>query len=296
MAVFGRLVVVLDEKAPREGTFAMAVDWACRLGLPILGISLLDRNSVPNAHGPPESSIMDVEKTCGDFCARFNIPWQLTRWRGPFTAGLRRLIQSADVLVSGHSVHQELKNNLFRETKGGSVPALLLCPEIFHPLTRILLVDQVAREEEDILRATAKLCGYFRAGLVVLTVARTELEARRRQFKARETLKRFDLVTDFDFLVGGDMRSVAASVARWRRCQLVVMAPGVPAHLETPRWWQWWRAGSRSWSTDLVESLALLTLPGSLIETAPVAKALPRRTLVPPPTRRGGHVVGWRFV
>jgi hypothetical protein len=47
-------------------------------------------------------------------------------------------------------------------------------------------------------------------------------------------------------------------VARWRRCQLVVMAP-----LESPRWWRWWRADSRTWSMDLVDSLAFLTLAGT---------------------------------
>jgi hypothetical protein len=256
MTIFRRLVVLLDDWAPQEGAFALAADWACRLRLPILGACLQEMKSGPK--GQRETTAGEVEKICGDFCAQFNIPWEVARWKEPLAAELRRVIQPADLLVCGRGIPQGLKNALFGEAKSGSVPALLLCPEAYHPLTRILLMDEGGREHEELFGLTANLCRQFRAGLVVLTMARTEPEARLRQSRAREALKGSNLVTDFDFVVGPEVRGLAASVAGWRRCQLVVMEP-----LESPRWWRWWRAGSRSWCTDLVDGLAFLTMTGA---------------------------------
>ena len=282
MAIFRRLVVLLDDRVPKNGAFALAADWAWRLQLPILGVSLPDGRSGSNGCASPKTA--EIEKQCADFCARRNIPWQVSRWQEPLAAELRRLIQPTDLLVGGPGLPPALRHELFREAKAGIVPALLLCPQIYQPLTRILFLDQSDREDDDLLIATVEFCRDFQAGLVVLTVARTEDEARRRQQRLRQVLQGLKVMTDFDFLVGGEVRGAAASVARWRHCQLVVMAP-----LESPRWWRWWRADSRSWSMDLVDSLAFLTLTGAgnsmssreVTEAAPVHKALSRGPLVP---------------
>ena len=174
-----------------------------------------------------------------------------------------------DLYICGPDVSEGGKKHLLRETRRHAGPALLFCANGAALPGRILLIDQGGPFSDSLLEITLNLCEIFRAGLVVLTMARTEREARQRQRRAREILEVMpphpalspqgrggrDLHVNFDFLAGVEVRSAAASVARWRHCQLVVLEPDAA-------WGRWLGFHSGSWITESLESLSFLVIPG----------------------------------
>jgi len=200
----------------RAGT--QAPDWARRLQVPLQEISLHDQASGAD-------------------------PWG-------------QQFQRTDLLVCGKDVPSMYKKNLLRKTQRKGAPALLLCSSSGELPTRILLVDRGGPGADDLLPQTAKLCVLFRAGLVALTVARTEREARLRQRQARETPLGCPVPVNFDFLAGAEERAAVANVARWRHCQLVVLE----ATHASP-WARWLGSVPGPWIMDLLDTLSFLVVP-----------------------------------
>jgi hypothetical protein len=93
---------------------------------------------------------------------------------------------------------------------------------------------------------------------VVLTVARSELDAQRWQSRAEEALAAQRLAADLDYLVGCDSATAVTRVAHWRRCSHVFV--------QRPQGAGWWR---RLWGDPLKQllglagELTLLALPAS---------------------------------
>jgi hypothetical protein len=188
---------------------------------------------------------------------------------------LRRDVAPDDLLVFDQGLPAVQKQDLFRQALRDQAPAVLVCPATWVPLSRVLVVDQKDTPEEVFLRRAAALCRGLGTDSIVLTVARTERAARLRQATARETLAGAGLDADFDFLVGAEVRGAVASIARWRRCQLVVMR-----RQDCPPWWRWLRDPHAEWMMNLTESLSFLSLPGT------AASVLPAPTPVVAPAPR----------
>jgi hypothetical protein len=177
-----------------------------------------------------------------------------------------------DLFICGHDVPSVQKKYLLRQTQRHTERALLFCAKTADLPTRILLIDQGSPFFDSLLEITVQLCDIFRAGLVVLTVARTEQEARQRQRRAREIVdgeisphaalspqgkEDSKVPMNFDFLAGAEARSAAANVARWRHCQLVVLEANAA-------WGRWLGFHSGWWITELLGSLSFLVIPGAL--------------------------------
>jgi K+-sensing histidine kinase KdpD len=117
----------------------------------------------------------------------------------------------------------------------------------------------------------------------VLTVARTERQARQDQRAAEELFAARGLLADFDFVVGFDVRTAVASVARWRRCSHVVLEK-----TRSSSWWRWLRRDTMSLLSDLTDALTFLALPGADLPalageltnlTAPAALTVEQKTV-----------------
>jgi hypothetical protein len=93
-----------------------------------------------------------------------------------------------------------------------------------------------------------------------LTVARFEQAARLRQQATQETLASSGIGADFDFIAGCDTGGAVLSVARWRRCSLVLLEQHASA-----QWWRWSGGMAAEWLVDVAESLSFLALPGKAI-------------------------------
>lgn len=205
--------------------------------------------------------------------------------------------QPDDLFICGPHVPPLYKKNVLREALRKGAPALMLTsPNAVLP-TRVLLIDQGGPGADHLIGLTAKLCVMARAGLVALTVARTEREARQRQRQAREMLQGWNLLVNFDFLAGAEVWSAVASVARWRRCQLVVMESG-----HANPWGRWLGSAPGPWVMELLENLSFLLVPtmkstaqtSNASATAPVPPVHPRRPSLTSTLPRGGPLVTGR--
>lgn len=302
MGVFQR-VVLLSQGG--QGVMGLARAWARGLHVPLQPIS--QSNHTFDASSLPRSSV----------------------------GANNGATQPMELFICDHDVSSAQKKCLLREMHQDSGPALLFCAKMAALPSRILLIDQGGHSSDALLWITVNLCEIFRAGLVVLTVARTEREAREHQRRAREILdgglpshpapqgrssRKGPVQVNFDYLAGAEVRSAAASVARWRRCQLVVLEANAA-------WERWLSFRSGSWITELLDSLSFLVIPkdlsdmlsppfhaDSLIDarlaprtrndisadsitpvsknTAPVPQMLPRQPSLTSPQERGEHLVG----
>jgi hypothetical protein len=221
--VFERVFAVLQAPDAKTEGWALADEWAHRLHAPLQEVS-------------PDAALR-------------NGSW-------------RQQLGISDLFICGADVPAKFKKGLLRETQRRGGPALLLSSALGALPTRILLIDQDGTSSNDLLLVTMRLCEIFRAELVALTVARAEQEARQRQRQAREIIEgrsRDGAVrVNFDFLAGGETRSAAANVARWRRCQLVVMEAG-----PSTAWSRWLGSAPGPWVLDLLHDLSFLLLPSA---------------------------------
>jgi hypothetical protein len=220
-AVFRRVFAVTWELGSKQGAWNLAEDWARRLQAPLQEVSLDDWIS-RNDH-----------------------------WLEQF--------QPSDLFICGPDIPSMYQKNLLRETQRKCSHALLSSSWPAMLPTRILVIDQGGRWANNLLSVTAKLCEIFGAGLVALTVARTEQDARERQLQAWEILQGRNVKVNFDFLAGPEAGSAIVNVARWRCCQLVALEP-----TDASPWVRWLGSAPGPWIMDLLDSLSFLFIPADV--------------------------------
>jgi len=275
--LFRRLVVVLDDLAPWQGAFAH--DWAWRLHAPIHVICPpWIRTGKAGINGEDaEGSLTERTEWLGagaQASAELGVACEVHEWEDNALTGLRRFLDVGDLCIFSHTLPLAHKRYVFQQTLRYETPALLVCSRSYAPLSRILLLCSGKSPNELFLNKAVQLCRAFGAWPVVLSVANSERAAQQLQQAARETLASYDLRCDFDFLVGPDVGAAAASVARWRGCQLVVMEQQT-----APAWLRWLRGDPLERLIGFMEPLNLLALPevgvpvarSNLVRTAPAS-------------------------
>jgi hypothetical protein len=273
-----RLVLLLDDLAPERGAFAHALEWAEHLRLPIVGIHGATREqrgerdpsleNRPGNHGSGMARICredgtprpadSTEQACAWACARRGIRWDLAKPERGDAAAFLQEAGPTDLVVCGQALPPATKRMLLHAQPLSRSPALLVCPDTWNRLSRILVLDQGKFASEPFLAAAARLGHRFQVGLLVLSVARSERAARERQLAARQALAPCGLNVDFDLVVGSEIREAATSVARWRRCQLVLLE-----RQESTPWWRWLRGCPTERLMERTGDLAFLGLPGA---------------------------------
>jgi uncharacterized protein YbaR (Trm112 family) len=238
--LFHRLVAVLDSLAPERGAFSYAADWADRLHLPLCGVTLPVRGERAQASNGKVSGVVRagesaLERACAGFCAARGISWEPSGWLA-ISAGSECPLAAGDLLVFGQALPSASKQLLLRQAQRSETLAMLVCPNTWSPVTRVLLVDQESEASRRLLEKAAVICRALRAELIVLTAARSERTAFPRQHVAEEALASCGVKVDFDILIGSELRMAVSGVARWRRCQVVLMERHA-----APPWWRWLR-------------------------------------------------------
>jgi nucleotide-binding universal stress UspA family protein len=289
MAIFGRLITLLDDAAPSEGAFAHALEWAWHLRLPIHAWALPSvvrdsrSDSVNRPARKPNLSDAFARKvnTCANVCAEWGVKLGLTLMEGDLTAWLQQHVEPEDLLiVSSAAGKRELSFSLQRGDSPFPVgseklvlirellrqpAAVLICPERWRStLPRMLVLYSNQEQNDTMLTKVLDLCCCLRAKPVILTVARTEREGRRRQQPARTAFAEHGQSGNFDLLIGSGVDEAASRVARWRQCQLVVMG-----RYGRPQWAHWFAGSTTERLLGLADSLAVLTIPGKGISPLP---------------------------
>jgi hypothetical protein len=255
VAIFNRVITLLDEAAPAGGAFAHAADWAGRLGCS-LRLMVPPGQQLSHDTGETRSSVDPVD-ACVEKAKALRLRCELVPRAGsPSRADTEA--GAADLLVL--RAQTPLVPVCLAQTE--NVPAMLVCPAVWSPPSRFLLVDDGQPEADCYIRQALELCRQLRVIPILLTWAPSERAARQRQNKFRRLLD-VGAVAVCDTMVGGDVRAAVGGVARWRKCQSVVTQRG-PAN----RWFRWLRTSMPEQLLDLADSLALLALPGADIQDA----------------------------
>jgi hypothetical protein len=131
----------------------------------------------------------------------------------------------------------------------------LVCSPTGTRIGRMLILDH-DQDAGPYLGVAVELCHQIGATPIVLTVAGSMDAATSRQQWAQSTVQAKGLNAEFDLLVGFQIHHTVLAIARWRRCQIVVMDCQ-----RSPSWLRWLRAPEGSWIEKPIQSIGFLTLP-----------------------------------
>lgn len=118
-------------------------------------------------------------------------------------------------------------------------PLELRLPGERRRFTRALVADLGLARGTGFLDLAAGLCRECRIWPVVLTVARTESDARLRQAQSEALFAAHGVRGDFDYAVSNDLYGAVVCAAKWRQCFHVLIERYPPT-----RWWHWLRRDS----------------------------------------------------
>jgi hypothetical protein len=269
--MFQRVSVWLDALAPDAGAFAHALEWASRLGLPLRGVLAAPGRNPRQAKGeaetgkrrPEPDAEVAVLRTCEAACARAGIPWSVCVCEGAPALWAREFLSPLELCLFGHSLPGDLRTAFLRTSRQQKHTAALVCSANWHPLSRVLVLNQGRDPGNAFLASAAQICRAFRVTPVVLTVARSEWEAHLRQAFAQNMFTRAGLGGDFDLVIGCEVGAAVALEAQCRRCSHVFLEKP-----STPPWWRWLRGDALQRLLGLSEALTFLTLPRTPVGSA----------------------------
>jgi hypothetical protein len=256
--------VWLDELAPEQGAFAHALQWASSLGLPLRGA--LWSGKGPAAKGGNQLLISQerleeqghVLKACATACARKGVPWEGFQWEAAPALCAGEFFKPNQLCVFGHFLDELVRQALLYGSLRSLQTAILICPKTWAPWSRVVVVDQGHHPASTYLVSAARLCRALRAEPVVLSVARSEKEARLRQQLAETLFAAETVPATFDFVVGYEVQVAVALAVRCRRCSHVVIE-----RQSAPAWRRWFRGDLIRQLLRLSNSLTLLSLAGT---------------------------------
>jgi hypothetical protein len=264
--------VWLDELAPGQGAFAHALEWAWHLRLPLQPvIAPLQAHLAPTLRRFVRGQILagsagfrgttsEQVEACAAACIQRGVAWDGTPWQEAQTSeeDQRPNPGSTELTVFGDVVPQPLKEELLRRLLRSPRISVLVCPQSWEPLHRVLILNEDPDPASNFLHQAIGICSALRTTPVVLTLARSEEQARQRQQLAVQTFAECEQPADFDFLVGCDTATAVSRVTRWRRCSHVfVQRP------DARRWWRCWPDDTMGRLLELPGSLTFLALLGT---------------------------------
>jgi hypothetical protein len=264
--------VWLDELAPDRGAFAHALEWASRLRLPLKAFAPSSSQQDTTASGPsrdgkgclalpgPAAPALGPERlhACEAACLQHGVAWGAFHWQGSVSFGIERFLRPVQLCVLGADLPAPGGPELLARSLHSPPGPVLVCPQSWRPMSRVLIVNQQRDVRSCFLDLAARVCQAVAVVPVVLTVARSEREAQARQRLAEETLAASRLPADFDCAVGCDAATAAATVARWRRCSHAFVESG-----RLTSWWSWARGPLPEQLLRQSASLTVLALPGA---------------------------------
>jgi hypothetical protein len=267
--MFHRSVILVDRPVPDRGVVPHALEMAQRLDLPVQLVSFSTRSEVvkggewarrrqANDDGEPGEPLAVSSRARSSWaatCARCGLHSEWSRLEGDQIVALRKAVAPDDLLGLDQGMPTATKAELLCGRVTPDTSAVLVGSKMSSPLSRVLLIDQGGDVNDGFLSRAAGLSQQLRMEVIVLTIARSERSAKQRQEVARELVGNSNLSAGFDFMVGVDVGTAVSAVARWRRCQLVVV------RREESPWWRWMRSPSAGWFMNLDTCFSVMSLP-----------------------------------
>jgi hypothetical protein len=261
-----RVAVWLDPSAARGGAFEHALDWASRLAVPLRILGHSSEGPDPLLPGASASAAQE----CAAACAERGVASHVVEC-SELSVAVEQLFCPRELSVFNSSLPAHVRGNFLRWSLHAKHAATLVCSPTCEPVSRVLVVYASQGNTSGFLDSALSACQVFRANPVILTVARTEKQARQGQLAAERACYVHRLAAHLDYVVGVDIRAAVASIARWRRCSHVFLE-----RRQARPWWRWLRGDTLEGLLGLSNSLTFLALPEAGLQAATDGPALDR--------------------
>lgn len=290
MSVIKQVFVWPDGSLPTQSMLDHALEWASRLRVPLhagckgtlAGQAIVSSRDNPTGSVPSETGYA-LLRDYAERCERLGIGWSMESsvWENSDQGSRSSTLHLFGTQNGGGLKLLPVPSS--SEIKRLSGAPIMLCPPIWKPLSRVLLLNTSWKPSEEFFALASQVCKAFQVSPVVLTLARTERRARLRQQIAQQIYSHHFLPADFDFVVGRELPDAVASVANWRRCSLVLAE-----QQHEGSWWYWRGPGDPSELIRLARTLSVLVVP---VPAQPAVGARPgaageRAHVSPKPTRQ----------
>jgi hypothetical protein len=292
-AIFSEIDVLLDDLAPANGAFSYALAWASRLALPIQGIGVtswaqtrrpanlgaspatLKASVAPTLASDGSDACLTRPVVCEAACVKQGVSWRYMEV--PSEASIRGQVDSEGLLALSQTIPTKLKRGLLGTM---AERPTLVCPSNDTRIGRMLILDH-ERDAASYLGAAVGLCHQIGAAPIVLTIARSMHAATERQQWAQKTIRSKGVHAEFDLLAVLEIRNTVLAIARWRRCQLVVMDCQ-----QAQSWSRWLRGPEGFWTVYPTQSMAFLTLQEGAVAVPAESSADTASATLPPSRSR----------
>jgi len=185
----------------------------------------------------------------------------------------QHVFRSRELTIFSGALPARTRDVLLRWSVRTREAATLVCPAVCSPVSRVLILHAPHGNAESFLAAALSTCRLVRGNPVILTVARTERQARRGQLVAERACYANQVAAHLDYVAGVDVRAAVASIARWRRCSHVVLE-----QRQAAPWWRRLRGDTLERLLGLTDSLTFLALPEAGLQAVADRPALERST------------------
>jgi hypothetical protein len=268
-----RQVSVWLDDVSSEAAVTPAMDWACRLALPMRVVVSsrrfanpgVGRNNLAIDSAPPDrepAPIIEKIKSWGLACVERGIIMETSFWVGEPEVGIGQFFRPGGLCVLEDNRSDPVRAKLLARSTRLPEVLLLLTPATYQPMTRVLILHDNNDPSGCFLETIGRLCQALDVQPLILTLASSERNAMLKQRFAEGVCSTLRLKADFDAVISFNLYSAVDRVATWRNCSHVFFRRPKPAM--TVPLWQRARGDSLSELRRVRESLTLLALPEGL--------------------------------
>jgi hypothetical protein len=256
-----------------DGTFAEALEWASRLGLPLRAVVTPAQSPNHELHPPPVTPVVEKVKKWGNICAQRGVAMETSFCAGGIEAGIEQFLRPWGVCVFEENRSDPVREKLVTRCTRNEKVLSLLAPPAHRAMTRILILQHQQNPSSSFLQSAVRLCLGLEVQPLILTMASSERQARLGQSFAAGVCSSLRVQANFDSLVAFDFRGAVKQIAAWRNCSHVIVERANDVslwqRLRGNGLWQHLQGDVFSELRSLAPSFALVGLPESLALEVP---------------------------
>jgi hypothetical protein len=266
--------VWLEDGLSNDKVFSQALEWACRLSLPLRAVvasrrSYVRPTSQASRMAPHEkidqsqSPVAEKMNAWGHACTQRGVALEMFMWLDDNDAAMNQFLRPHGLCVCVDEACPRTQE-LLNRSAGNHDNAVLLCAPTCRSVSRLLVLFDQPKLNVAYLENVASFCNALEVHPIILVVAKSERDAQVQQGYAEGVCNSFQLLADVDFVVGCDVRSAVSRVASWRSCSHLIIERRIEAAARHR-----FHGDAIDRFRGLTDSLSLLALPESVVLDVP---------------------------
>ncbi len=243
----------LEAKSGNDIAFSHALEWAFRLELPLRITAITN---------PP---VTEKIRNWNEAAALRGVGIEMHLTMARTQGAVDQFLRANGLCVFSEASDAYLTPHLMRRSAQIQSICQLLCPRVFSPIDRVLVVCRDADWRAQYLESAARICQSLNTTPIVLILAGSECDAKLKQEFAEGIFHSRQMLADIDFVIDRDPVLAVNRIVSWRRCTHVIMSRS--------------SRESDSFQRDLSATVSVLTLPDVLSLELPRRIASSRKTV-----------------